>query len=129
MGNLFLMFLTTGLADMLALAKALDVTPDEASKLFDMFNPGATVGARMKRMTDAKFSEPSWELSMARKDARLMLEEAARANVPLAVLPAIAARMDAVIAEGHGGDDWTVLAKDALSEHASSRGAPRPPSR
>ena len=114
MGNLFLMFLTTGLADMLALAKALDVSPADASKLFDMFNPGATIGARMKRITDAKFDEPSWELSMARKDARIMLEEAARASVPLAVLPAIAARMDAVIAEGHGGHDWTVLAKDSL---------------
>jgi 3-hydroxyisobutyrate dehydrogenase len=115
LGNLFLMFLTTGLADMLALAKAMDVMPADASKLFDMFNPGATIGVRMKRMLDAKFSEPSWELSMARKDARLMLEEAHRKQVPLAVLPAIAARMDAVIAEGHGGDDWTVLAKDALS--------------
>lgn len=114
MGNLFLMFLTTGLADMLALAMAMDVSPEDASKLFDMFNPGATIGARMKRITDAKFSEPSWELSMARKDARIMLEEAERASVPLAVLPAIAARMDAVIAAGHGGDDWTVLAKDAL---------------
>jgi 3-hydroxyisobutyrate dehydrogenase len=114
LGNLFLMFLTTGLADLLALGKALDVSPAEASKLFDMFNPGATIGARMKRMTDAKFDEPSWELSMARKDARLMMEEATRKQVPLAVLPAIAARMDAVIAEGHGKDDWTVLAKDAL---------------
>ena len=114
MGNLFLMFLTTGLADMLALAKAMEVSPADASKLFDMFNPGATVGARMKRITEAKFSEPSWELSMARKDARLMLEEAERAGVPLAVLPAIAARMDAVIAAGHGGDDWTVIAKDSL---------------
>jgi 3-hydroxyisobutyrate dehydrogenase len=114
MGNLFLMFLTTGLSDMLSLAKAMDVSPEDASKLFDMFNPGATIGARMKRITDAKFSDASWELSMARKDARIMLEEAARANVPLAVLPAIATRMDEVIAAGHGSDDWTVLAKDAL---------------
>lgn len=114
LGNMFLMFLTTGLADMLGLAKALDVTPTDASKLFDMFNPGATLGARMKRMTDGKFSPPSWELSMARKDARIMSEEAARSGVPLAVLPAIAARMDAVIAEGHGGDDWTVLGKDVI---------------
>jgi 3-hydroxyisobutyrate dehydrogenase len=114
MGNLFLMFLTTGLSDMLSLAKAMDVSPADASKLFDMFNPGATIGARMKRITDAKFSDASWELSMARKDARIMLEEAARANVPLAVLPAIATRMDEVIAAGHGSDDWTVLAKDAL---------------
>lgn len=115
LGNLFLMFLTTGLAEMLALAKALEVSPDQAASLFEHFNPGATVGARMKRMTDARFSEASWELSMARKDARLMIEEAERAGVPLAVLPAIAARMDEVIAQGHGHDDWTVLAKDALT--------------
>jgi 3-hydroxyisobutyrate dehydrogenase len=69
-GNLFLMFLTTGLADMLALAKAMDVPAADVSKLFDMFNPGTTVSARMKRMTDANFSQPSWKLSMARKDAR-----------------------------------------------------------
>jgi 3-hydroxyisobutyrate dehydrogenase len=115
LGNLFLMFLTTGIADLLMLAKAMGVAPAEAAKLFEIFNPGATISARMKRVLDAKFSEPSWELSMARKDARLMTEEAARAQVPLAVLPTIAAQMDAFISRGHGGDDWTVLAKDALS--------------
>ena len=72
------------------------------------------MGMRMQRMIDAKFSDPSWKLVMARKDARLMLEEAARAGVPLAVLPAIAARMDTVIAEGHAHDDWTVIAKDVV---------------
>lgn len=111
LGNLHLMFLTAGLADMLALAKAQGVSPTDAASLFDHFNPGTSVAARMKRMTDGAFSEPSWELAMARKDARLMTEEAARAGIPLAVLPAIAARMDALIAEGHGGDDWTVMAK------------------
>jgi 3-hydroxyisobutyrate dehydrogenase len=111
LGNLFLMFLTTGLADMIALAKALGVSPADAATLFNHFNPGATVAARMKRMVEGNFSDPSWELSMARKDAGLILAEAARAGVPLAIVPTIAARMDEVIAEGHGGDDWTVLGK------------------
>ena len=115
LGNLFLMFLTTGLADLLGLAKAMGVAPADAAKLFDTFNPGATVGARMKRILEGKFSEPSWELGMARKDARIMLEEARAKDVSLAILPTIAARMDAVIAQGHGHDDWTVLAKDSLS--------------
>jgi 3-hydroxyisobutyrate dehydrogenase len=114
LGNLFLMFVTAGFADMLALAKALGVHPDEAAKLLDFFNPGASLPARLHRMIDAQFDKPSWELAMARKDARLMIEEATRAQVPLAVLPAIAARMDDVIAEGHAHSDWTVLAKDAL---------------
>ncbi len=115
MGNLFLMFMTVGLAEMLGLAKALDVPADQAATLFDHFNPGMSVGARIKRMVDANFDDVSWELTMARKDARLMLEEASAAGVPLAVLPAIAARMDALIADGDGARDWTVIAKDFVA--------------
>ena len=48
---------------------------------------------------------------MARKDARIMLDVAAAHGRPLSMLPAIAARMDALIAQGHAKDDWTVLAK------------------
>ena len=114
LGNLFLICMTTGLAEMLALAKALQVSPDQAAGLFEQFNPGVTIPARLKRMTEASFASPSWELTMARKDARLMMEAAAAAGVPLAVLPAIAARMDAVIDEGHGAKDWTVIAKDVV---------------
>jgi 3-hydroxyisobutyrate dehydrogenase len=114
LGNLFLMHMTTGLAEMLSLAKALNIPASEAMSLFESFNPGTTIQARAKRMLDADFAHPSWELSMARKDARLMMEEAQRGQVSLAVLPAIAQWMERLIAEGHGNDDWTVIAKDAL---------------
>ncbi len=115
LGNLLLMFLNAGLADMLALAKALGVPPREAATLLEHFNPGTTLPARMQRMIAGRFDEPSWELAMARKDARLMLEEAARANVELAALPSIAARMDEAIDQGNGHRDWTVVAEDTLS--------------
>jgi 3-hydroxyisobutyrate dehydrogenase len=114
LGNSFLMVLTAGLSDMLALGNAMFVPPTEAAKLFEHFNPGVTIGARLARMLAGPGGTPSWTLGMARKDARLMIDEAARAAIPLTVLPAIAARMDAVIAEGHADDDWTVIAKDAL---------------
>ncbi len=112
-GNMFLMFLTSGLADMFAFAKCLGIAPTEAATLFEAFNPGATIGARAKRML-AVDQPASWELAMARKDARLMLEEAARHDVTLAVLPTIAALMDRYIAAGHGADDWTVIGKDSI---------------
>ncbi len=51
---------------------------------------------------------------MARKDARIMMEEAARAGVSLAVLPSIARELERWIERGHGHDDWTVIGKDAL---------------
>jgi 3-hydroxyisobutyrate dehydrogenase len=115
LGNLFLICMTSGLADMLALAKALDVPAAEAAGLFDHFNPGSTIPGRVKRMVEASFDEPSWELRMARKDARLMQEAAAAAGVSFLALPSIAAKMDAAIAQGDGEKDWTVIAKDAVS--------------
>lgn len=114
LGNLMLMAFTAGFTDFLALAKALDVSPAEAGTLFEHFNPGPSLPARYRRMTEAAYDQPSWELAMARKDARLMQEEAARANLPLVMVPALAQLMDAMIARGHGHADWTVVGKDLV---------------
>jgi len=113
-GNLFLLCLTAGIADSLALAKVNGITPEELLYLFNNWNPGAGVPARLKKISEAKFNEPSWELNMARKDAGLMLSAAAEDGTDLAVIPAIAATMDKWIAEGYGNDDWSVIAKDSL---------------
>ena len=115
-GNLFLMFFTTGVIEMLSFARAIGVAPEEAATLFDSFNPGTTLPARLKRVLGGDYASPSWELAMARKDARLMLEEVARHQHELPILPAIAAEMDRWIARGHGHDDWTVMASDAVKK-------------
>jgi 3-hydroxyisobutyrate dehydrogenase len=112
LGNSFLMFLTAGLADFFALAKAQGISRRDAASLFQFFNPAATVPMRLARILDANFEDPSWELSMARKDARLMLEEAFARGISLATLPAIAKEMDRWIERGHGKQDWTVIASD-----------------
>jgi 3-hydroxyisobutyrate dehydrogenase-like beta-hydroxyacid dehydrogenase len=46
-------------------------------------------------------------MAMARKDIRLMVEEATRHNVQLMVMPAVAAMFDAAIARGAGALDAT----------------------
>lgn len=114
LGNSYLMFMTAGFADLLALGKAMGIPADEAGSLFKFFNPGMTLQWRLDRILAEKFAEPSWELAMARKDARLMLEETARGGGALAVLPSIAELMDKYIERGHSRDDWTVIAKDSL---------------
>jgi 3-hydroxyisobutyrate dehydrogenase len=114
LGNAFLMFMTAGLSDFFALAKNMGIPAREASELFQYFNPGLTIPARVDRILAADFAQPSWELAMARKDARLMLEASESANPSLAFLPVIASVMDAFIARGHAHDDWTVIAKDGL---------------
>jgi 3-hydroxyisobutyrate dehydrogenase len=102
---------TAAIADMIGLGKALGIAPEEAVSLFDHFNPGSTIAARAKRLSSGEYGNASWELAMARKDARLVETEVESA-VSLLLVPAIAAKMDAMIARGHGSDDWTVIAKD-----------------
>ncbi len=113
-GNLFLLSLTAGLADALALAKVHGIAPSELVTLFNNWNPGAMVPARLKKITEGNFNDPSWELNMARKDAGLMMDAANAAATTLAIIPAIATVMDQWITEGHGNDDWSVIAKDSL---------------
>ena len=114
LGNLFLICMTGGIVDMLALAKALEVPAAEAASLFDHFNPGVLIPGRAKRIVEASFADPSWELKMARKDARLMLEAASKGEVTLEYLPLIARVMDRFIARGDARRDWTVIASGAL---------------
>ncbi|MCW3121864.1 MAG: NAD(P)-dependent oxidoreductase [Flavipsychrobacter sp.] len=113
-GNLFLIAMTAGVADLLALSKALGISIEEINTLFASWNPAGLLPARLKKMTSGTFDQPSWELSMARKDAGLMMQEAERGGTSLAAIPAIAAEMDKWIARGHGSNDWTVIAKDAV---------------
>jgi 3-hydroxyisobutyrate dehydrogenase len=113
-GNLFLLSLTAGLADALALAKVNGIASSDLLTLFNNWNPGAAVPARLKKITEATFNEPSWELNMARKDAGLMMDAATEASITLTVVPGIVKVMDQWIAKGHGKDDWSVIAKDSL---------------
>jgi 3-hydroxyisobutyrate dehydrogenase len=114
LGNSFLLFLTAGFSDTLALAKAMSIPASDFVTLLDTWNPGAFAPARLKRILAADYDNPSWELAMARKDARLMMEEADKGGKPLATLPSIAAEMDRWIAQGQAHKDWTVIAKDNL---------------
>lgn len=113
MGNLFLVAMTAGLADMFLLGKALGVPAEEGMHLFDWFNPSAMAPARAKRMMTANLSEPSWTLAMARKDVRLMIESAQAHDTALAFLPAIAADMDRWLKAGHAQDDYMVIGDEA----------------
>lgn len=110
-GNAFIIGVTALAADVFALASSADVSPTDALRVLDFLNPSAMINSRGKAMIAGNYA-PSFELVMARKDVRLMIETAR--EKPLAALPGIAARMDAVIAEGHGADDLAVIGKDSV---------------
>ena len=111
-GNMFLMFVVTGIADIISLARGLEIDPESALDVFKDFNPVSQIGGRGKRMARGEFSPPAFELSAARKDVRLMLESASNADVSLHVVPAIARRFDEIIAAGYGSDDLAAAAAD-----------------
>ena len=101
-GNLTLIGLSGVLGDVIRLAQACGIAPTEAMELFASFNPGQMLPARAAKVASGPYEPPSFEVTMARKDVRLMIEEAAAHGYPLAVMPAVAALYDAAIARGEG---------------------------
>ena len=107
-GNLTLLGMAGVLGDVARLAHAVGIAPADAMGLFAQFNPGAMLPARAAKIASGPFEPPSFEIAMARKDVRLMIEEAKRHGVDLAVMPAVAALYDAAIARGDGARDSLV---------------------
>jgi 3-hydroxyisobutyrate dehydrogenase len=114
LGNLLLMALAAGFTDMLALARAMGVSPAQVATLFDHFNPGASLQGRFQRLIAGDYDHPSWTLAMARKDAGLMERELGADAGGLLALPALVTIMDEMIGRGFADADWTVVAKDVL---------------
>jgi 3-hydroxyisobutyrate dehydrogenase-like beta-hydroxyacid dehydrogenase len=111
LGNAMIIGISAVMADILTLAKACGVDAEDAVRLLGALDMNAIVARRGTSMVARDFT-PSFELAMARKDVQLMLE--ASGKLPMAVLPAIAVRMDQLIAAGHGAKDASVLAVDAV---------------
>ena len=111
-GNAVIIGLSAVMADVLTLAQASDVSGEDAIKLLGLLDLNGMVAGRGVNMAKGNFN-PSFELAMARKDVRLMLETTGKR--PMAALPAVAARMDQLIAEGHGAKDASVLGIDAVA--------------
>ena len=111
LGNTMLIGSWAVIADVLSLAKAGGVDAADAIKLLGLLDMNTVVSLRGGNMAKGNF-EASFELEMARKDVGLMLEIAG--DLPLAVLPSIAARMDQLITAGHGTEDASVLGIDAV---------------
>jgi 3-hydroxyisobutyrate dehydrogenase len=110
-GNSMLFVIAAGVADVFAMAKGLGIPPADALAVFSKFQLGGVIKSRGEKMARGDFSA-SFELTMARKDMRLMLEAAA--GQPMTVLPAIAQRMDEAIAKGHGHEDLGVIAAEVV---------------
>ena len=111
LGNAAIIGVAALMADVLTLAQASDVAGADAIQLLGLLDLNAMVAGRGMNMAKGDFAA-SFELAMARKDVALMLETTGAR--PMAALPAVAARMDALIAAGHGAADCSVMGLDAV---------------
>jgi 3-hydroxyisobutyrate dehydrogenase len=110
-GNLTLIGIMGVLGDVNRLAHAVGISTKDAFSLFQQFNPGQMLPARAARIEAGQFNQPSFEMAMARKDVRLMIEQAQRGGVDLYVMPGVAAMLDAGIARGEGALDVAAAAR------------------
>lgn len=109
-GNMFIVTFNSSLGDIKRFAGSLGISPEDAFGVFDFYNPGTAVPGRAKKIASGDFTA-TWELTMARKDARLMVKEAGRHGVELAMVPAVITVFDDAIAHGYGSLDSTAVAK------------------
>jgi 3-hydroxyisobutyrate dehydrogenase len=110
-GNSMLFVIAAGVSDVFAMAKGLGIPATDALTVFSKFQPAGVIKSRGEKMARGDFNA-SFELTMARKDMRLMLEAAD--GQPLAVLPGIARAMDEAIAKGHGHHDLGAIAAEVI---------------
>ena len=110
-GNVLIVGVSAVAADFFAVAAGAELSPADAIRLRDIVNP-PILSARAENMVAGQFAS-SFELTMVRKDVGLMLETAG--SRPLATLPAIASRVDALISRGHGANDLAVIGVDSVS--------------
>jgi 3-hydroxyisobutyrate dehydrogenase len=107
-GNGLLIALAGTMGDLYQLAEHNGLHATDVLTLFETFNPSpAYLG---KRVLQAGTVPASFELSMARKDVRLMIEGAGGPE-HLSVLPGLAAAMDRDLAAGLGAEDFAIFAK------------------
>ena len=110
-GNAMIIGVAAVMADVFTIAQASNVNADDAIRTLGFFDLNSLVSGRGAAMAKGNFTA-TFELTMARKDVRLMLETTG--DRPMSALPAVAARMDQLITAGHGAADASVLGIDAV---------------
>ena len=108
-GNALLVGMAGILGDVFSLGGHHGLQPEQVLELFEVFNPGPAFPAIGRRILGAGNGPPSFELDMARKDVRLMIEAAGPRK--LLVLPSVAAAMDRALGQGLGKVDYAVFAQ------------------
>jgi 3-hydroxyisobutyrate dehydrogenase-like beta-hydroxyacid dehydrogenase len=107
-GNAMNLSMLHGLADILAMAEGLDISPTDALNVFGVIDVRYVIEGRGRNMAAADY-DPLWTVDVARKDVALMTACAEGRETP--ALNAIAATLDGRKAAGEGELDVAVMGR------------------
>jgi len=118
--NTWLLAVVEGAAEAISLARALELDPHE---FLDTVSGGPLdtpyLQLKGKVMIDRRF-EPSFKVSLAEKDARLVLEAAEDADLELYLVEAVQKALARAIELGHGDDDLAAVI-EAVGQPTTAR--------
>ena len=103
--NTWLLALTEGLAEAIALAEALEVDPQTFLDAIDGGPMGPPYASMKGKLMIERDFPPSFPLELALKDARLALEAAEKQGLRVGLLAAVVEQMAHAVEAGHGRED------------------------
>jgi 3-hydroxyisobutyrate dehydrogenase len=107
--NSWVLTLTTGLAETIAVAETLDVDPRRFLEIIDGGPTNAAYAQLKGGMMIEGTYEPSFPLNLARKDANLVLEACEREGVSLPLIDALERSFARAEELGHGDEDMAAV--------------------
>jgi 3-hydroxyisobutyrate dehydrogenase len=113
--NAWLLALTEGLAESVLLAEGLGIDPEQFLDVIAGGPMGPPYAQLKGMMMIERNYEPSFALSLARKDALLVDEAAREAGLDLPLPRLIAERQQAAVETGHGDSDMSAIVEAGRS--------------
>jgi len=122
MANSMLISITQALAEFYSLGRACGFEPQRSLQLFDHFDPGRTIQIRGPRMARGDYA-PAFQVTMAAKDADLILKAARQGGADMPAIELALHRMLRLIKSGHGDLDMGALALAEVHAATPAHGA------
>ena len=107
--NAWLVSLVEGLAETIALAQSIDVDPNRFLEIIDGAPMGTPYAQLKGKAMIAREFPPSFPLSLAHKDARLVLAAAEDAGLELPAVREVERQFARAAGDGHGDEDMAAV--------------------
>ncbi|MBT2442916.1 NAD(P)-dependent oxidoreductase [Streptomyces sp. ISL-36] len=111
LGNYLIACAIQSLGEAVSLAEGAGVDSGQFVELLTSTLPGAVYAGYGSMIAERRYQPTGFSTVLGRKDLHLALDAAIDHDIPLPIGQLLQAVFDQAIAEGHGADDWAVIAE------------------